>query len=43
MYIIGNIGLNPRIQILYNLRDLEKKDKVRFNYLLNGKKEIMDC
>jgi len=30
-------GITPKIQIRYNLKDLRKKDKVRFNYLLNGK------
>lgn len=30
-------GIEPRIQITYSLRDLKKKDKVKFNYLLNGK------
>ncbi len=30
-------GIIPRLRISYVLRDLEKKDKVRFNYLLNGK------
>jgi len=33
-----NFGLVPKIVISYVLKDLEKKDKVRFNYLLNGKK-----
>ena len=32
------IGLTPKIQISYSLKDLEKKDKIRFNYMLNGKK-----
>ncbi len=31
------LGIMPKLQILYSLRDLEKKDKIRFNYLLNGK------
>jgi len=31
-------GLTPRIQILYSLKDLKKKDKIRFNYMINGKK-----
>lgn len=31
-------GLYPRLQIYYELKELEKKDKVRFNYLLNGRK-----
>ncbi|MEK6899152.1 MAG: hypothetical protein AABW79_03590 [Nanoarchaeota archaeon] len=29
--------LKPRVQISYKLNSLEKKDKIRFNYLLNGK------
>ena len=31
-------GLNPKIQIHYSLQNLKKKDKIRFNYMLNGKK-----
>ncbi len=31
------LGLLPRIQVGYSLRGLEKKDKIRCNYLLNGK------
>ena len=31
-------NLHPQLQITYNLSKLKKKDKVRFNYLLNGKK-----
>ena len=31
-------GLTPKIQIFYLLSNLEKKDKIRFNYMLNGKK-----
>ena len=34
-----NFGLMPRLRISYVLKNLEKKDKVRFNYLLNGKKD----
>jgi len=30
-------GLLPKIKIFYSLKDLEKKGKVKFNYLLNGK------
>lgn len=30
-------NLTPAIQILYNLKNLKKKDKIKFNYLLNGK------
>ena len=33
-----NFGLIPKLRISYVLKDLKKKDKVRFNYLLNGKK-----
>jgi len=32
-----NFGLVPKLRIKYDLKDLEKKGKVRFNYLLNGK------
>lgn len=32
------LGLIPKIQIYYSLKDLKKKDKIRFNYMLNGKK-----
>lgn len=32
------LGLDPKIQIYYSLNDLKKKDKVRFNYMLNGRK-----
>ena len=31
------IGLNPKIHLYYILEKLEKKDKVRFNYMLSGK------
>ena len=37
-YFAKNLGLNPKIHLSYNLSNLKKKDKVRFNYLLNGKK-----
>lgn len=30
-------GLNSKIQIFYSLIKLKKKDKIRFNYALNGK------
>lgn len=30
-------GLTSKIQIYYSLEKLEKKDKIRFNYMLNGK------
>ena len=37
-YFAKKIGLNPRMQIFYSLTNLKKKDKIRFNYMLNGKK-----
>jgi len=30
-------GLAPKIQIYYSLEKLKKKDKIRFNYMLNGR------
>ena len=33
-----NFALIPKLEIFYFLDDLEKKDKVRFNYMLNGRK-----
>lgn len=30
-------GITPKLQISYSLAKLQKKDKVRFNYLMNGK------
>jgi predicted nucleotidyltransferase len=33
-----HFGLIPKLRISYVLKDLEKKDKVKFNYLLSGKK-----
>jgi len=30
-------GLSPKIQIYYSLQNLKKKDKIRFNYMLNGR------
>jgi len=30
-------GLEPKLQIFYFLDKLEKKDKIRFNYMLSGK------
>ena len=32
-----SFGIYPRLKISYDLSALKKKDKVRFNYLLNGK------
>lgn len=37
-YFAENFGLTPAVQISYSLKNLNKKDKIRFNYLLNGKK-----
>lgn len=34
-----SLGLTPKIQIYYSLQNLKKKEKIKFNYLLNGKKE----
>jgi len=31
------LGLKPKIHIYYSLKNLKKKDKIRFNYLLSGK------
>jgi len=35
---IGKFGLKPIIQISYSLLKLKKKDKVRFHYMLRGRK-----
>ena len=37
-YFSKKFGLNPKIYIYYSLQKLKKKEKVRFNYTLNGKK-----
>ncbi len=37
-HFIKKIGLSPRINILYLLKNLKKKDKIRFNYMLCGKR-----
>ena len=37
-YFTKIFGLTPRIQIFYSLEKMEKKDKVRFHYMLRGKK-----
>ncbi len=37
-YFVKKFGLNPRVQISYSLENLKKKDKIRFNYILSGKK-----
>jgi len=37
-YFAKKFGFLPRIQIFYSLKNLKKKDKIRFNYMLNGKK-----
>jgi predicted nucleotidyltransferase len=36
-YFAKRMGLTPRLRIHYSLKDMKKKDKVRFNYALNGK------
>ena len=36
-YFSKRFGLISRVQIYYSLEKLKKKDKVRFNYMLNGK------
>lgn len=36
-YLSKLFGLIPKTRIIYSLNKLEKKDKVRFNYLLSGK------
>jgi len=37
-YFAKKLGLNPRLQITYSLAKLKKKDKIRFHYMLKGKK-----
>jgi len=37
-YFSKILGFTPRLQIFYSLNKLKKKDKIRFNYMLNGKK-----
>jgi predicted nucleotidyltransferase len=39
-FFVKKFGLNPRVQIYYSLFNLDKKDKVRFNYMLNGRKGV---
>jgi predicted nucleotidyltransferase len=36
-YFSKIFGLMPKIHIFYSLNKLKKKDKIRFNYLLNGR------
>ena len=36
-YFSKSFGLVPKLQIFYSLDNLEKKDKIRFNYMLSGK------
>src|SRR3989338_3914725 len=36
-YFAEFFGLFPKLQISYSLKELKKKDKIKFNYLLNGK------
>ena len=37
-YFAKKFGLLPKVQISYSLEKLKKKDKVRFHYMLRGKK-----
>ncbi len=37
-YFSKNFGISPKIQIYYSLKNLKKKEKVRFHYMLKGKK-----
>ncbi len=37
-YFSKRLGISPKIQISYSLKNLKKKDKIRFNYMLNGRK-----
>ena len=37
-YFSENLGLMPKLHIFYSLDKIKKKDKIRFNYMLNGKK-----
>lgn len=36
-YFAKKLGLVPRIHISYSLKKMKKKDKIKFNYTLNGK------
>ena len=36
-YFAEKFGLNPRIHICYSLKDLKKKGKIRFHYMLKGR------
>ena len=36
-YFSKKFSLSPKIQIRYSLKNLKKKDKIRFNYMLSGK------
>ncbi|MEK6847695.1 MAG: hypothetical protein AABX50_01055 [Nanoarchaeota archaeon] len=37
-YFSKKFGFIPKLHFLYSLGGLKKKDKIRFNYMLNGKK-----
>ncbi|MFH1072330.1 MAG: hypothetical protein V1743_02785 [Nanoarchaeota archaeon] len=37
-YLAELFGFIPVVQIFYTLENLEKKNKIKFNYMLNGKK-----
>ena len=36
-YFCKRFGFTSKVQIRYSLKNLKKKDKVRFNYLINGR------
>ncbi|MBS3142681.1 hypothetical protein J4464_04830 [Candidatus Woesearchaeota archaeon] len=36
-YFVSRFGVTPRVQIHYSLKGMMKKDKIKFNYMLNGK------
>lgn len=38
-YFIERFGLRPKILISYSLKKLAKKDKIKMNYLISGKKD----
>jgi predicted nucleotidyltransferase len=37
-HFAGRVGLIPKIHISYSLQKLHKREKIKFNYLLGGKK-----
>lgn len=38
-YFSKTFGLTPKIQIFYSLKEFKKKEKVKFHYMLRGKKK----